>query len=286
MTPLAHRIVRELTLPLKRRTFEDGCGLLSRMSDVHCFDVSEVYEAARDLVVGSAAEIPDTEIRGQTILQRAKSISEVTSFLPAPKTWLEWTNDVGGRSGVLLTEDGDWVRVRLAQSGGELFCSGEQQYRLSLSDPSAFQASKDGPMPDDQVKPELASLMLRIHGFLAMINTPRIIGRRQHMPHRGLERDLVRAMKSVGKFPLHAWTEIKLEVAAPRDMTSDGEHEAHLTGKRALHFCRAHLRIKLGRLEIVRAHWRGDGSLGIKQSRYKLVPPRKGGCSIRSSSLA
>lgn len=89
------------------------------------------------------------------------------------------------------------------------------------------------------------------------------------MPHRGLERALIANQKLVGKFPLHAWTEIKLHVTPPKE--AEGEHEAHLTGERALHFCRAHLRIRLGRLEVVKAHWRGNPAIGIKQSRYTVT---------------
>jgi hypothetical protein len=48
-------------------------------------------------------------------------------------------------------------------------------------------------------------------------------------------------------------------------------HEAHYTGEKCLHFCRSHLRVRNGRLEQVKAHWRGNPSLGIKQTRYKLV---------------
>lgn len=110
---------------------------------------------------------------------------------------------------------------------------------------------------------------------LAMINTPRIIGRRQYMPHAGLQRRLAAAKGMVGKFPLHAWTEIKLEVRPPEE-AGDAEHQTYLTGEKALHFCRAHLRVRLGKLEYVRSHWRGNPALGIKQSRYTLVPPRDG----------
>jgi hypothetical protein len=103
-----------------------------------------------------------------------------------------------------------------------------------------------------------------------VINTPKIIMRQQHMPHRGLQRDLIKAGKVNGKYPLHAWTEILLRVRPPE--VSEGDHEAHLTGARALHFVRKHIRIRLGKLEYVSAHWRGDASIGIKRSRYRVAP--------------
>jgi hypothetical protein len=41
---------------------------------------------------------------------------------------------------------------------------------------------------------------------------------------------------------------------------------------RALHFVRAHLRLRLGRVELVRPHWRGDAQLGIKRPAYLVAP--------------
>lgn len=80
----------------------------------------------------------------------------------------------------------------------------------------------------------------------------------------------------VGKFPLNAWTEIMLEMTPPPAPEGPSTCEVRLSGTKALHFCRAYLRLRLGRLELVSSHWRGDGALGIKQSRYVLTPPRDG----------
>jgi hypothetical protein len=41
---------------------------------------------------------------------------------------------------------------------------------------------------------------------------------------------------------------------------------------RALHFVRAHLRLRLGKIELVRPHWRGDAQLGIKRPAYLVTP--------------
>jgi hypothetical protein len=100
-----------------------------------------------------------------------------------------------------------------------------------------------------------------------LINSPKVIGRRQFMPHKVLVKNF-----TGGSFPLHAWTEIRLEVSKPPEIDDGGPHEARLTGRRALHFCRAHLRIRYGQLEYVSPHWRGDPSVGIKQSRYIVTP--------------
>lgn len=248
MTPLALRIVKELTLPVKRRTFDDRAGLLQRMDDVHCFECSEVVELARSL----KGHFP------------THGIDERSTFLPAPKTWIEWRNP-SGRTGYLLEERNGAVRITGAVSDGSWAINHllPLDYRSKAQNPNLLRLSQylaDG----DESSEEFLAL-------LSIINTPRVIGRRQHMPHRGLERRLTRAMGVQGKFPLNAWTEIKLQVSPPKDMSGDASTEAHLTGQKALHFCRSHIRIRLGRLEVVRSHWRGDASLGIKRSRYKLA---------------
>lgn len=180
-------------------------------------------------------------------------------------------NDARMRLGFLLIEKDGHADVYVVLSSSELTQSLPGGFSL-LFDGSAKSRVVDAfPRWALDYAKNWSGLLLCL---LAMINTPRIVGRRQHMPHRGLEKDLLRARPVVGKFPLHAWTEIKLEVSPPRIENSD-VHEAHLTGARALHFCRAHLRIRNGYLEIVRAHWRGDASLGIKQSRYSVIPARK-----------
>lgn len=111
---------------------------------------------------------------------------------------------------------------------------------------------------------------------LALINSPKIIGRKTHLPHAGLQRKLARAKGIVGKYPLHAWTELLLEVTPPKDESGLIEQETTLTGERALHFVRAHLRIVGGKLVRVSAHWRGNAALGIKRTRYSVVPPKNG----------
>jgi hypothetical protein len=112
----------------------------------------------------------------------------------------------------------------------------------------------------------------KIYAALALINSPRIIGRRQHMPHERVEREKLKALGLIGKFPLHAWTEIILKVAPPDERTGEPASEAHLVGEKCLHFVRTFLRVRMGQLEYVESHWRGNPALGMKRSRYRLEP--------------
>lgn len=238
------------------------------MADVHCFDVTEIRTVAVDLAgnVGRIIGSPET------------------TFLPAQKTWIEYTSpptaydlstwcdpraaiDPNGkvsRTGWLLEQSSksrSIISITEAFQQGDFFGSTMRSPDcLDLeTGRNEFGRQLDAFGPDNM-----------LIAFLLFINTPKVIGRQQHMPHRGLEKSLLRDRKLIGHFPLHAWTEIKLHIGVPVDMQSEVGGEAHLTGNKALHFCRAHLRVRLGRLEFVRSHWRGDPALGIKRSRYKL----------------
>jgi hypothetical protein len=128
----------------------------------------------------------------------------------------------------------------------------------------------EGGIPPDWAQ-DTADIVSLVPVLLAIINSPRIIGRHIHSPHKGLVRELRRA-GGLGIGPLHDWHEIKLEVTKPRDIYDGEPHEDVITGRRALHFCRKHIRIcHSGVLTYVREHWRGDPAIGIRQGRYHVT---------------
>jgi hypothetical protein len=64
------------------------------------------------------------------------------------------------------------------------------------------------------------------YGILSLINSPRIIGQRGHYPHGRAERERLKKLKLIGKFPLWAWTEILLRVTPhPEDRSADAPKE-------------------------------------------------------------
>lgn len=247
MTPLALKITNQLHLPLRDRTFHDRGQLLRQMDDVHCFDVTEVLPLIDDF---AGVHFFD-------------NFDEKVAFLPAPKTWIEFENG-GLRSGALLVQVGDAVDVTTAAWDREI------DEFMSFDEPLAITLPKFDFLAKDLKFASTISTTL--YGALVLINSPRFIGRVQHHPHRGLESKLARAKGLVGKFPLHAWTELKLRVSDINSPPDGQVHEHHYTGEKCLHFCRSHLRVKLGRLEMVTSHWRGNPALGIKRTRYTLVP--------------
>lgn len=249
-------------MPVKRRVFDDKAGLLPRMADIHCFELSDVMDQVQLLACD---------------IHRRPGSADVLAFLPAPKTWLEWKNE-DGRWAMLLEETSFGADVSIAIDNHKGFRSGAVITKIALRETlGALNPGDATYLHDDRITPGGAlTTQFCIYAMLALINTPRIFGRRQHDPHRGLKRDLVRAKRVVGKFPLHAWTEIKLEITDdPRGDGGGPSGSVHYTGERAWHFCRAHLRIRLGKVEIVRWHERGNKALGIKQSRYRLTSKSK-----------
>jgi hypothetical protein len=127
-------------------------------------------------------------------------------------------------------------------------------------------------------KPVASQADFAHYAQLALINSPRIIGQRGHYPHERTEREALKKLQLIGKFPLRAWTEIVLQVTPnPKDVSGETPAEKHLTGERCLHYCRTYLRVRCGMLEYVEGHWRGNPALGIKQSRYRVKPEQTAG---------
>lgn len=257
MTPTFHAMALELAKPDAERKLVDPLGVSSQLTDFHFFDVSNVAELAQDLGNRFVKSSPVGKL----------------AFLPASCTALDFGKIEGIRWGALLQQDGDCaVGCIVALHDGYVNILPDL-FSLWLGDAARnqFRVLTPPGIADDV----LGQIVPLIYGALALINTPRTIGRRQHMPHAGLQRKLAAAHGMPGKFPLRAWTEIILEVRPP---TIEGErvHEARLTGGKCLHFCRAHLRIRNGTLEYVSPHWRGNDALGVRQSRYAVVPPRFG----------
>jgi hypothetical protein len=277
MTPLAYRIIKDMTLPVKRRsmTFLEPELLAHFREEVHCFEVTAIEQLIRDM----------TEQ-----MLRAFRPSIAGAFLPAERTWLEWSAPdekmPKGRVGVMLVRCRDGFADVFLTNGVN---AGRSQFgRLALSDELAKIFAVIDPERFDNerlLKVEKKFIQLHIppngraygvgwllYGILLLINTPHVTSRTQHDPHRALAREVLAHRKTLGIFPLQAWTEITLK---PGVGDSEEQHDAvtGTTGTVALHWTRAHRRRIHGVWTLISDYWSGDGSLGIRQSRYKVVPP-------------
>jgi hypothetical protein len=247
MTPLAHRIAIETTKPLSARMLLDPQAHARNIGDFHCFECSDVMVLAHDLAKKHA--VP-TEGR--------------LAFLPAPRTWLEFSGaSVEGfpfakRIAVLLEEDGDDARVTLAVSERD---SPALLIGMSLGFMPLHKSPEIGLVTAARgIRPESLDLFVQfaslIYALLAMINSPRVIGRVTRLPHAGLQRRLAAAKGISGKFPLHATTRMKLHVCERVQDERGSERVSWLSGERALHWVRAHVRPVAGSL----CTWSGTGA--------------------------
>jgi hypothetical protein len=280
MTPLAQRILRDALLPEQQRQFRHNGAKNSelplRLARASAFEMTAVFEMVPDLGM-KMLEIDAGHMVG---------LRETTyAFLPAPRTWMEFAPRIppelsrpglsSRRHGILLEEvpaercalaticisEGSYfgvlVETIIQLQGSDRL--GEVRYGVLLMQPQNPEEAKEA---EEGVK----CLTMDIYPMLALINTPKVIGRREHAPHKGLQRQL----KAAGGAILRPWTEIMLDVTV-RDSDGVGE-SGRLSGGKALHFCRQYLRIRLGRLEIVRSHWRGDPVLGVVRASYTVRP--------------
>lgn len=279
MTPFAQRILNDACNTKSKRKFEaNGCpfDVAATIAKGHSFECSEILEAA-DQLRWSMAE------RADRLIGTARL--EQLMFLPDHVTWIEFEQPGQKLRAAYLLFDHTVVKeLSLSKNPieGRVGCLYCQELPdnifgcyflgvIGVTPDTFFQYYLKMPLglsTEPSVDKMAALCISGIYPLLALINTPRIIGRKQFMPHAGLQRKLAAARGMVGKFPLRAWTEIKLDIVP--QIVDDAVHETHLTGSKALHFVRQHLRIRLGRVEIVSPHWRGDPALGIVRSRYRL----------------
>jgi hypothetical protein len=276
MTPLFEKMVRRAAFPKREReslhwlTDASQHPIKDFVTDVHCFEYGAVAETAHEMA-----------LRG--------SLTKVTSlgFLPAKKTWLERTvklekttedGDQELMLAILFVDRGDgfadiWAFTHLPKLTNTCVgYFGKASIDRRESGVDLLDASGSVIDADDNWfrKTKKGLLWAEAVMAMAMINSPKIIGRTQHVVNGTMQRKL-NDKYGVGKFPLHAWTTIKLEVGKPPEIDDGEPQESILTGRRALHFCRTHLRFRLGKLEYVREHWRGDAAIGIKRSRYEVT---------------
>ena len=264
--------------------------------DVKCFEVTAVAELSHELA--------------QQAYERG-NVVEALAFLPAPVTWLEQRyTRADGKSALhayLLVDQGDNTATLTSTVGvdtnGRTAFIPIPQGSLRLFDA----ADPDGAAIDSviatqdvvdvgswarqlvrdlyptrsgvQIPPRVidhdAALdaaqtrMWGLYATLSLINSPRIVGRSEHKASSGLSKFLAR--KSGAPFQLLPWHEIFLDITPPPE--AETEAGTRLTGPRALHFCRQHIRIKRGRLEMVRAHYRGSAEVGIGRASYTVGAP-------------
>ncbi len=267
MTPFAHQILKQAVNANTKMTDEER-RIFEYFSGVQFYEATEIFQSG--LVVSVAERIAGSPPADQI------------AHLPSQKTWVEWQSP-GRSNGVLLIEHRDnntpatATSIRFSrESDGPIAINlhfailqlGQGKLGVATLNPSAEFIQK---LNDDKI--EVADwefsediFCLWLHAALFCINSPKVIGRQSHQIHRGLEKKLRREGMN---FPADHWTELQLECFKP---SNEGVGSETISGKKCLHYVRSFTRVRLGKLEWVTDHWRGDPALGTRHKQYRAVP--------------
>lgn len=209
-------------------------------------------------------------------------------FAPARIAWFEWDGNTPGgyqrshRHGLLLVGEGEGRAQIVAGWGGYVINVDLYGTRLPLMLPFDYDLAADnrpilrwigtdlnnarrvlrrGGRSVDGIADISAPLLGAFLGAaLALINTPRLSYTIEH------DNAAVNKRRSkLGRPPFLSWHEVR--IALDRGELGLGQQLTQ-TGERALHHVRTFLRIKRGRVELVRPHWRGNPRFGVVRHRY------------------
>jgi hypothetical protein len=222
--------------------------------------------------------VPVCNFRGCSILENAERIEVADTINPKLKEEYRRGESIGEMSvlhsvatkeGFVLDEHGgslSGATAKVARLRGTLDNSVNRVAKVEL-DLARLTSARDILRGGDGEIPKWQN-----HGIafctlaLDLINTPGLIGLRQHDPHRGLAKRLATA----GSYPLQGWSEITLKHQTK--LAGPCEQPTGTTFHKCLHFVRSHLRhYQSGKVTVIPAHWRGDPALGIKRTRYRLA---------------
>jgi hypothetical protein len=255
MTPLAQALLNDWCRPKRDRKVIDPYRKSNTLLSAKCFECTELADFVRD-IFGKSAQRQDVFKTGQV-------------FSPAPVAVLEFKiNDQ--RGGFLIEERSDG-RLDIF----DIYVNGIHPLGVLETSETFQRTDSVFKVVSQNLSLETATVLMQaVACYLCLINTPNLVGKITRLPHAGLQKKIASKRGMVGKFPLHAWTEISLCIdTTGRSVCGENQEvEARLSGQKCLHFVRSFLRWRLGRLERVMAHWRGDSSLGIKRSRYNVRP--------------
>lgn len=197
-------------------------------------------------------------------------------FLPAETTWIEWRggsagHQRSGRHGLLLVGTGEGKAALSVGQGAYVFDSIiPGQPDDVLHEPIGFDLHdfifRKITVPGEPTRPEDYEEVERLGRFLvcvlALINTPRVS---QLIAHN-IDEKLNRSRLKRGKFPLLSWHDVTIRPDvgwAPRPT-----HEEGTTGEKRRHHVRTFMRLKMGKVEIVKPHWRGNREKGYVIHRH------------------
>jgi hypothetical protein len=253
MTPLWRKAVRQLV----RSRHQHDKTLLAAAAAARCFDAT----AVKDLLRESGTALAFASRREQRKMGPAFIVDiGDRACVPADSVWFECGSDWflaekhpvhGGH--VLITD-----KSTLGAFGYLELEDGVATVTRVL--PNGMEHDLKSPAKDAGVR-----ALFYFLAFLAVINSPRVkaspVG-----THKGADRALRAA---VGRYKGEQHVTVSIDLGAARS-SGPGSDGALTTSPRAYHFCRAFTRTRRGKVEHVRAHWRGDPVFGIRISSYRV----------------
>lgn len=107
MTPLASKVARDLTLPIRQRKFDDRANVADLFDkEIHCFEVSPLAKSVNAVMDGALGEGGADE--AWSVWRDIGSMLPGT-FLPSPVTWLEMVHGNSRVAIVLQQRNGRFV---------------------------------------------------------------------------------------------------------------------------------------------------------------------------------
>lgn len=269
MTPLWRRAVKQALASRDPDVRLCGEGIIQAF---HCFDMT----AVRTLMEATAAELASAGENDAPERSLDIDLGERVVF-PADSFWLEWGSTgvlfMGWRregfrgAAVMMVEErldevtrrqeplwsARTIGLNQFVSVGHVVERGDGAFSVSTPGPGERRALGHGAAHERLI-------LLTAFAALAVINSPAARATNDP-PHRGLAKIVRQVAKGAPE------TRASLITLGDRAGTAEGPESA---SPRAYHFCRAHTRQRAGRIERVRAHWRGDPAFGIRIGHYRV----------------
>jgi hypothetical protein len=268
MTPFANQLIAEMTrqdcyeFMVKGNETDPTRALhpditLSAMAHSQYFEVSEVIKLAQEMMKNLQQD-------------EGLDLPHTAGFLPAPMTWVEYSTDKIKEGWLLFASEDGMIQCfpagyekedgtfnlptisRIAWSAGETTLG-------------AYIPPSENPEMDPDIRDYLLGMSIFVRCCLAIINTPRSFDRettyggRQQLKwikQRGVETDGLRPITTV-------------HLGRRSNGPGDGEGSSSTIG-RALHFVRSFFRTRLGRIEFVTGHMRGNAAFGVIRKKYEV----------------
>lgn len=193
-------------------------------------------------------------------------------LLPAEELWVEWPTSINWTAGIgamlnmtmvaalVLGRETDKLLPKIYDAN--VFIVGRtNENKLCIMGMFNMCFGTNNSIASLRFKdPETKQLINYLFAVFAMINTPRLFESRKSNLVK-----LNQARQKSGKPVLLQHTEIHM----PKDMSDafDAHKSSEAHGKRRHHFVHTFARVRYGRVEIVRPHWRGDKALGETPNR-------------------